>query len=246
MVGRPAGPGPACSRSARDARRGPGDPRTARLRRKPSRIPFRPLRSHSFGGERRAFRFGPRLRAAEAGAFEAGHLIAPLSAHRPFLTEVGGSGAGPYRGLLPTDRCRLFSGPRPSAPDRPGTAGVTRAPGTPGPAGIRTPDTPGLPAAPYGFTCASPSERGRGRFPLVVEAGCPDPRPAGVTGPPTARVITGDADGFREPNVSSARDSLSRYGRWLAPPADGRDDRAPEPAFSSPRRPSPGAPAGMH
>ncbi|MFD8638802.1 hypothetical protein ACFV14_00685 [Streptomyces zaomyceticus] len=108
------------------------------------------------------------------------------------------------------------------------------------------PAPPRLPAAPCGFTCASPSERGRDRLPLAVGAGCADLRLAGAIGPLPGRVITRDADGFREPDVSSARDFPAPYGRWLDRPVDGRDGRAPEPVFSAPRRPLSRGPADVH
>ncbi|MEU9804104.1 hypothetical protein [Streptomyces sp. NPDC051000] len=43
---------------------------------------------------------------------------------------------------------------------------------------------------------------------------------------PGGRMVTGYADGFRRPNVSSAHDFLSRYERRLNPLGDGKDNKA--------------------
>ncbi|GGY16076.1 hypothetical protein GCM10010299_21010 [Streptomyces tanashiensis] len=51
--------------------------------------------------ERHQFRLGPRISASEAGAFEAEHRLVLPAAYRAFLIELGGSGAGPFYGLLP-------------------------------------------------------------------------------------------------------------------------------------------------
>lgn len=56
--------------------------------------------------------------------------------------------------------------------------------------------------------------------------GCSDLCLIAVTGPLAGRVVTGNADGFRPPNVSSARDFLSWYERWLNHMQAGKDNRA--------------------
>lgn len=56
---------------------------------------------HSVCAERHQFRLGPRISASEAGAFEAEHRLVLPAAYRAFLIELGGSGAGPFYGLLP-------------------------------------------------------------------------------------------------------------------------------------------------
>ncbi|WP_030691028.1 hypothetical protein [Streptomyces globisporus] len=48
----------------------------------------------------------------------------------------------------------------------------------------------------------------------------------GMTGPLTGRMLTGDADGFWGPNVSSAPDFLAWCERRLDHMAAGRDSRA--------------------
>ncbi|WP_323179099.1 hypothetical protein [Streptomyces sp. NBC_00320] len=60
----------------------------------------------------------------------------------------------------------------------------------------------------------------------IVEMGCSDLCLIAVTGPLAGRVVTGNADGFRPPNVSSARDFLSWYERWLNHMQAGKDNRA--------------------
>lgn len=84
------------------------DPRIPRLRRKLAAIPFQPLRSHSFGEEQHKFRPGPKLAEARVAAFEAEHDIALPDAYRQFLTHISGSGAAPYYGLIPLERCSLL------------------------------------------------------------------------------------------------------------------------------------------
>ncbi|MFB6627287.1 SMI1/KNR4 family protein [Streptomyces sp. NPDC056374] len=79
-----------------------------RLRRKLAATPFQPLRSHSFGEEKHGFHLGPKLAEAHVAAFEAEHAIALPDAYRQFLIHLGGSGASPFYGLLPLERCSLL------------------------------------------------------------------------------------------------------------------------------------------
>ncbi|MFB7342814.1 SMI1/KNR4 family protein [Streptomyces hydrogenans] len=161
-------------------------------------MPYNTRRSHSVCGERHGFRLGPRVRPAEADAFEAEHHVELPAAYRTFLTGLGGSGAGPFHGLLPLEECRLYT--------------MNRKPADGG---------------PRGFTHVSHPDAQRGDLFLhVVEMGCSDLCLVAVTGPLTGRVLTGNADGFLPPNVSSARDFLGWYERWLDHLADGRDDPA--------------------
>ncbi|MFD6274452.1 hypothetical protein ACFWFI_02470 [Streptomyces sp. NPDC060209] len=84
------------------------DCRIPRLRRKLAAISFQPLRSHSFGEEQHEFRLGPKLAAARVAAFEAEHDIVLPDAYQQFLTQIGGSGAAPFYGLMPLERCSLL------------------------------------------------------------------------------------------------------------------------------------------
>ena len=85
------------------------DSRITRIRSKLAKIPYQARRSHSMASERHQFRLGSRVSASEADVFEAEHRIVLPAAYRAFLTELGGSGAGPFYGLLPLDECRLFT-----------------------------------------------------------------------------------------------------------------------------------------
>ncbi|MER5430216.1 hypothetical protein [Streptomyces sp. NPDC002588] len=60
----------------------------------------------------------------------------------------------------------------------------------------------------------------------VIETGCSVLCLIGVTGPLVGRVVTGNADGFWPPNVSSAQDFLSWYERWLNHMREGKDNAA--------------------
>ncbi|MFD7447131.1 SMI1/KNR4 family protein [Streptomyces sp. NPDC059909] len=175
------------------------DSRIPRLRRKLARIPYAPSRSHSFGEERHEFRLGPCLSKAQADAFEAEHCVELPDPYRDFLTNMGGRGASPYYGLIPLEDCTLFT-------MNPKDAG----------------------ASSRGFSRAYRPTRRGDLFLHVIERGCSDLVLIGVTGPLTGRVITGNADGFWGPNVSSALDFLSWYERWLDHVAAGLDNRALE------------------
>ncbi|WP_060887574.1 SMI1/KNR4 family protein [Streptomyces caniscabiei] len=175
------------------------DPRVPRLRRKLAALPFQPLRSHSFGEERHAFRLGPRAAEARVAAFELEHDIVLPDAFRYFLTHIGGSGAAPFYGLMPLERCSpLIMNPR------------------------------GEPGAPRGFAAAQPGEPVRDLFLHVIEMGCTDVCLIALTGPLTGRVLTGNSDGYWGPNVSSATDFLDWYERWLDHMTAGCDNRALE------------------
>ncbi|MFF9060868.1 SMI1/KNR4 family protein [Streptomyces sp. NPDC014882] len=175
------------------------DSRIPRLRRKLARIPYAPDRSHSFGEERHAFRLGPRLTKGRADAFQAEHDVELPQPYRDFLTDMGGSGASPYYGLIPLEDCTLFT--MNSRDAGTGSRGFSRA--------------------------CRPTRRGD-LFLHVIERGCSDLVLIGTTGPLTGRVLIGNADGFWGPNVSSAPDFLAWYERWLDHMAAGQDDRALE------------------
>ncbi|MEU8773549.1 SMI1/KNR4 family protein [Streptomyces sp. NPDC048606] len=174
------------------------DSQITRIRTKLAKVPYQPHRSHSVFEERHRFRLGPRISASEVDAFEAEQHLALPAAYRAFLTGLGGSGAGPFYGLLPLDECRLYT--------------MNRKPADGGPRGFTHVDHPD-------------AERGD-LFLHIVERGCSDLCLIAVTGPLTGRVVNGNADGFRPPNVSSARDFLGWYERWLDHMRDGKDNRA--------------------
>jgi hypothetical protein len=174
------------------------DSRIARIRSALAKVPYQAQRSHSTGSERHCFRLGPRVSSARADAFEREHRITLPSAYREFLEELGGSGGGPFYGLLELEECRLFT--------------MDRQP----------PD-----GTPRGFHHVHHPDALQGdRFLHIVEMGCTDLCLIGVTGPLTGRMVTGNADGFRHANVSSARDFLSWYERWLTHMRDGKDNPA--------------------
>ncbi|WP_329375989.1 SMI1/KNR4 family protein [Streptomyces sp. NBC_01351] len=174
------------------------DSRISRIRSKLAKVPYQAQRSYSVGAERHQFRVGPRVSPARADDFEAEHHIELPSAYRKFLLELGGSGAGPFYGLLPLEECRLFT--------------MDRQP----------PD-----GTPRGFHHVSHPDALQGDlFLAIIEMGCTDLCLIGVTGPLTGRMLTGNADGFWPPNVSSAPDFLSWYERWLNHMRNGKDNRA--------------------
>ncbi|WP_053111961.1 hypothetical protein [Kitasatospora sp. MY 5-36] len=113
-----------------------------------------------------------------------------------FLTMLGGGGASPFYGLLPLQSCRLF-----------------------------TMDPHGEPGRPRGFTFAGGPSHRSDLFLHIIEAGCSDLVLLGITGPLAGRVVTGNADGFWGPNVSSATDFLAWHERWLDHMLAGRDNR---------------------
>ncbi len=116
-----------------------------------------------------------------------------------FLTHIGGSGAAPFYGLMPLERCSLLvMNPR------------------------------GEPGTPRGFERTEPRAHGRDLFLHVIEMGCTDVCVIAVTGPLTGRVLIGNSDGFWGPNVSSATDFLDWYERWLNHMSAGRDTRTLE------------------
>ncbi|MFZ3500353.1 SMI1/KNR4 family protein [Streptomyces sp. 5.8] len=175
------------------------DSRITRLGRKLAQIPFQPRRSHSFGEEHHEFRLGPRLSEAQVSAFEAEHRIDLPDPYRQFVTGLGATGASPFYGLISLENCRLF-----------------------------TMDPREASEAPRGFTPAHRGEQERDLFLHIIEMGCTDLCLIAVTGPLAGRVLTGNSDGFWGPNVSSAKDFLDWYERWLDHMAAGRDNRALE------------------
>ncbi|MFD4727708.1 SMI1/KNR4 family protein [Streptomyces seoulensis] len=175
------------------------DPRIPRLRRKLAAIPFDPLRSHSFGEQHHKFRLGPKPAEARLAAFEAEHGIVLPDGYRQFLMYIGGSGAAPFYGLLPLERCSLLV--------------------------MNPPEEPG---APRGFESAEAGTQEGDLFLHIIEMGCTDVCLLAVTGPLTGRVLTGNSDGHWGPDVSSATDFLDWYERWLNHMSAGRDDRALE------------------
>ncbi|MEU4119908.1 SMI1/KNR4 family protein [Kitasatospora sp. NPDC028055] len=175
------------------------DPRIPRLRRRLAAIPFQPLRSHSFGEEQHRFRLGPKLSEARIAAFEAEHGVALPSAYRQFLRHLGGSGAAPFYGLVPLERCSLL---------------------------VMEPR--GAPGTPRGFGRPETGSHDRDLFLHIIEMGCTDVCVIAVTGPLTGRVLVGNGDGYWGPNVSSATDFLAWYERWLNQMSAGLDNRALE------------------
>ena len=175
------------------------DPRLPRLRRKLARIPFNPLRSHSFGEEHHQFRLGPRLSESRAAAFETEHGIELPDAYRNFLTGNGATGAAPFYGLLPLGKCTLFT-----------MAPKAEADG------------------PRRFTAAARRARRGDLFLNIIEAGCSDLVLLGVSGPLAGRILTGNADGFWGPDLSPFSDFIAWYEHWLDDMAEGRDNRALE------------------
>ncbi|MFE5590318.1 SMI1/KNR4 family protein [Streptomyces sp. NPDC056549] len=174
------------------------DSRTTRIRSKLAKAPYLARGSHSVGAERHRFRLGPRAGTDRLDAFERAHHIALPSAYRQFLVELGGSGAGPFYGLLPLEDCRLFT--------------MDRQPSD---------------GTPRGFHHVHhPDALAGDRFLHIVEMGCTDLCLIGVTGPLTGRMVIGNADGFWHPNVSSAHDFLGWYERWLNHMRHGKDNRA--------------------
>ncbi|MFJ3660185.1 SMI1/KNR4 family protein [Streptomyces sp. NPDC090119] len=174
------------------------DPRIPRVRRKLAAVPFQPLRSHSFGEESHRFRLGPRLSDRRIAAFEAEKSVTLPDAYRQFLLHIGGSGAGPFYGLLPLHKCVLL---------------------------VMEP-SPG-PGEPRGFRPPSGAQDGD-LFLHFVEMGCSDVGLLALTGPLAGRVVTGNADSHWGPDVSSAQDFLAWYERWLDHMSRGRDNRALE------------------
>lgn len=79
-----------------------------------------------------------------------------------------------------------------------------------------------------GFSDAGPAEHDRGLFLHIIEMGCTDVCVLAVTGPLTGRVLVGNSDGYWGPEVSSAKDFLDWYERWLNHMGAGRDNRALE------------------
>ncbi|MFD9981491.1 SMI1/KNR4 family protein [Streptomyces massasporeus] len=174
------------------------DSRISRIRSKLAKMPYQVQRSHSVCGEGHHFRLGPRISSSEADAFEAEHHILLPAAYREFLIELGGRGAGPFYGLLPLEKCRLFT--------------MNRKPAD---------------GSPRGFTHVDRPYALQGDLFLhIIEMGCSDLCLIGVTGPLAGRVVTGNADGFWPPNVSSAQDFLSWYERWLNHMREGKDNVA--------------------
>ncbi|MFJ8010704.1 SMI1/KNR4 family protein [Streptomyces fagopyri] len=144
------------------------DSRITRIRSKLAKIPYQAQRSHSVCAERHQFRLGPRISASKADAFEAEHRIVLPAAYRAFLIELGGSGAGPFYGLLPLELCRLFT--------------MNRNPAD---------------GSPRGFAHVDHPDALQGDLFLhIIEMGCSDLCLTAVTGPLTGRVVTGNADGF--------------------------------------------------
>ena len=186
------------------------DSRIARIRRKLAKVPYAALRSHSFGEEKHRVRLDPPLLDTKVSAFEADHHIELPGPFRSFLTTVGGGGASPFYGLLPLQSCRLF-----------------------------TMDPQGEAGCPRGFTFAGCSPHRGDLFLHIIEAGCTDLVLLGITGPLAGRVVTGNADGFWGPNVSSATDFLAWYERWLDHMLEGLDSRDLELTSPGLRGPSP-------
>lgn len=173
------------------------DSRIARIRRKLAQAPYQPGRSHSFGEEKHRFLLGPALTTRQLAAFEQRLALDLPEPYRAFLRHVGGSGAGPFYGILPPGRCRLFT----MNPRQPGARG-------------------------RGFTPAGDIHRPANLFLHIIEAGCTDMVLIAVTGPLAGRIVTGNGEGFWGPDVSPIPDFLAWYERWLDALTAGRDDQA--------------------
>jgi hypothetical protein len=140
-----------------------------------------------------------RLTQAHVAAFEAEHDIVLPDAHRQFLIHIGGSGAAPFYGLMPLERCSLLvMNPR------------------------------GEPGTPRGFDNAGRGPRERDLFPHIIEMGCTDVCVLALASPLTGRVLIRNSDGYWGPDVSSATDFLDWYERRLNHMGAGRDNRALE------------------
>ncbi|MFV2175552.1 SMI1/KNR4 family protein [Actinomadura sp. LOL_016] len=174
------------------------DHRISRVRRKLASLAYQPHRSHSFGEERHKFQLGPRIPKKRIAAFEAEREIDLPAAYREFLLYLGGTGAAPFHGLMPLERCSLHTLSPPSSTE------TTR-----------------------GFGLAGRAVEGD-LFLQIIEMGCTDAWLIAVTGPLTGRILIGNLEGYRGPNASSASDSLSCYERWLDHMHAGRDNRALE------------------
>ncbi|MBU7597779.1 SMI1/KNR4 family protein [Streptomyces sp. P38-E01] len=184
------------------------DSRIARIRRKLAEVPCTAWRSHSFGEEKHGFRLEPPLSDSKVAELETDHHIELPDPYRRFLTTLGGGGASPFHGLLPLQSCRLF-----------------------------TMDPRCETGRPWGFTFAGGPPHRSDLFLHIIEAGCTDLVLLGITGPLAGRVVTGNSDGFRGPDVSSSTDFLAWYERWLDHMLDGRDNRELEltsPALRAP------------
>ncbi|WP_406293545.1 SMI1/KNR4 family protein [Embleya sp. NBC_00888] len=175
------------------------DTRIPRIRRKLAAVPFHPHRSHSFGEERHRFRLGPTIPATRLGIFEDTHAVVLPDPYRQFLLHIGGSGAAPFYGMSD-----------PTGPEQP------------------PPYTMDPPGTARGFGLADPEETGRDLFLRIIDMGCTDLVLIAMSGPLTGRIVIGNADGCWGPNVSSARDFLGWYERWLDHMAAGKDNRALE------------------
>ncbi len=172
------------------------DVRIPRIRRKLATVPFQALRSRSFGEEHHQFRLDQPLDEARIAAFESEHAVTLPDAYRQFLLYLGGSGAGPYYGLMPLESCTLYV-PQPSS----------------------------VSGMPRGFDEVISAEDGD-LFLHIIEMGCADICLLALRGPLTGRVVTGNSDGFWGPDVSSASDFLAWYEQWLDRMAQGRGDNA--------------------
>lgn len=172
------------------------DHRIARIRRKLAAIPYQAHRSHSFGEEEHQFRRGPRLTSRQLCKFERRLAVELPEGYRDFLQYVEGRGAAPFYGIMPPNRCRLFTM-------------NPRGDGTPG----------------RGFTPADALLHSGDVFLNIIEAGCSDLVLLGLTGPLANRIITGNVDGFWGPELSPAPDFLAWYEHWLDAIAAQRDDR---------------------
>lgn len=70
----------------------------------------------SFGSEKHRFRLGERVSAESIRVFEDQHSVHLPEDYREFLILAGGSGAGPYYGILPLDKWDDATGGRNSLP----------------------------------------------------------------------------------------------------------------------------------
>ncbi|ARF59072.1 SMI1/KNR4 family protein [Streptomyces gilvosporeus] len=89
--------------AAARGRDGAGGWDAAAVRARLAEMARRDPRCERFGADRHRYRLGPPLAAADVDAFEARYGIPLPRDYRDFLTQVGGSGAGPDYGLFPLE-----------------------------------------------------------------------------------------------------------------------------------------------
>ncbi|WP_433397256.1 hypothetical protein [Streptomyces sp. CA-146814] len=89
-------------------------------------------------------------------------------------------------------------------------------------------DPIGEPGTPCGFERADRPAGPDDLFLHIIEMGCTDVCVLALTGPLTGRILTGNSDGHRGPDLSPATDFLDWYESWLDGMSAGRTDRTLE------------------